>query len=159
VRELIAYSKAWISVRRFLVPFASKDARLDHFDRHRSEFSFQNEKEYEDAAERAIAPMRWFIFSHWEMLAEDIGTTFEQKLRLSNEQGQELLGLEQEFTGEQGKTHHRLVAALPGFPVMGGAGVYRITLHLHKKGEDSWEERGSYPLLVKHSSEPLQLII
>lgn len=37
------------------MPFVSKDARLDHFDRHRSEFSFKNDKEYEEAAEKFMS--------------------------------------------------------------------------------------------------------
>jgi hypothetical protein len=93
------------------------------------------------------------------MLTEDFGVTFEQKVKLSNEQGKELLVSEQEFTGEQGKTHHRVVAVLHGFPVTAGAGQFRLTLHLRKKGDDNWEEAGSYPILVKHSEVPLQLVI
>lgn len=107
-----------------------------------------------DTPEGSAAPLRWFIFSQWEMLSEDVGETFEQDTRLVNEQGKELLAVQQEFTGEPGKFHHRMVAMLPGFPVTGGAGRYRITLNLRKKGSETWEEKGSYPLSVTHVTEP-----
>jgi hypothetical protein len=109
--------------------------------------------------EGTAAPMRWFIFSQWEILPDDIGVTFEQSVKMLNETGKQLFELEQEFRGEDGKPIHRVVIGVPGFPVTGGEGRFSLVISLRKKGENAWEEKGSYPLKVVHSAEPIAVII
>jgi hypothetical protein len=103
-----------------------------------------------DLAPGMHVPMRWFLFCQWEMLAEDTGITFDQKIAMNNGQGVPVMTIEQSFAGEEGKMHSRVIAGAGGFPVV-DAGTYRITASLRKNGETEWVEQGSYPLVVNHA--------
>ncbi len=96
--------------------------------------------------EGAATPMRWFLLSQWEILPEDIGRTFEQRITLSNDQRTPLEGITQ-FTPEQNKILHRLIARLDHFPLI-PSGNYRLKLFLRLAGEQTWQEVSSHPFNV-----------
>ena len=110
----------------------------------------------------AIMPMRWFIFCQWELLPEEAGQIFEQKIDMLDGRGQPLISAEQILTtpdrGAAGitKLHHRVIAGLPGFPMV-DPGIYRIAVSLRKKGDNdpSWRLINSYPLLVGHATQSM----
>jgi hypothetical protein len=99
----------------------------------------------------AATPMKWYIFSEWEINDEDIGVRFDQKISMSGPNGEPVAGIENvsQFVPEQGKTIQRIVALLSHFPLL-PAGRYHLNLSLLKAGEHEWKMKGEYPIAVSY---------
>jgi hypothetical protein len=97
----------------------------------------------------AVAPMRWFVFTNWAISKEDDGKSFDQRIRMVQNE-QTYFDSVQQFELASDKIHHRMIAALYVFPLV-AEGLCEIKLDLRMRDAETWEEIASYPLLIQHT--------
>ncbi len=92
-----------------------------------------------------MVPMRWYIFVQWLTLNDEVGKTFEQRLRFIENPG--FLNNVSEFTVETGSYLQRVISFLPAFPLL-EHGIYDLFLDIRAKGTEEWISVANYPLRV-----------
>jgi hypothetical protein len=97
--------------------------------------------------EKAVAPMRWHIFSLWLMEADDTGRSYEQDFKLTFPSGKTAFKQTIRFT--QTKQFQRVVAQIIGFPVS-ESGEYGLSLHLREAESEIPKVEAYFPLFVAH---------
>ena len=105
--------------------------------------------------ENAGSPMRWFIFSQWEVFPEEVGVTFQQRLQIADD-ARVFYEAFSDFIPEAGKNVHRLIGALSFFPLIPG-GKYRLRLAVRRAGDENpWQDAAEYPLeiIYRHIAVP-----
>ena len=100
----------------------------------------------EEALSDAMVPLRWFFFCDWEMLQEDRGVRFEQRLRMTDGE-KSYLETNQAFTGLERMLHHRVAAVFHAFPLV-PPGTYHFEISIRKVETEDWIVGGSYPIEV-----------
>lgn len=95
-----------------------------------------------------LIPMRWNIFSQFEMEDSDRGKSYSQRITLARFSGDPILQNVQDFDIKREAPLHRMIAALDFFPLL-PSGTYRLRLEV-KSEQDDWREVGSYPLVVNY---------
>ena len=85
----------------------------------------------------AIAPLKWCVFAQWEIMPEETGATFEQRIQFTGENANQLFEGVSEFTTLPEKPIHRVTANFE-YMRLGPAGKYRLKLSWRRKGTEDW---------------------
>lgn len=97
-----------------------------------------------------VAPIKWDVLSLWMRTeGDEPGTVYETRFALVDPTGNAIPGFAAsvEFTFLEGKTNHRVVTTLLGFPIH-PEGRYLVRLWLHEKGEPEGGPVSEFPILV-----------
>ena len=106
-----------------------------------------------DLPPKAVAPLRWYIFTQWEIDESEVGIEYQQRVHMDGFDGTRLLESHLSFTGETGKPIHRTMIGNAGFPIV-PSGRYRLKLSIKAADDNEWTEAGDYPLNVMHAPAP-----
>ncbi len=100
-----------------------------------------------DLPRNAAAPRRWFTFTQWEMFPADVGIEYRQRVVFEDGHGNMPIEAITNFSGEEGKSLHRIVMSNVAFPML-EPGIYRLHLSLQAPGEEIWTEVADYPITI-----------
>lgn len=88
----------------------------------------------------------WYVISVWQQEPGDEGARFEQRVTLTDPDGEVRIEALTEF--ELVKPYHRNMGKIQGFPVFHSPGECTLSVSLRKIGDLTWVQRGTYPLRI-----------
>ena len=94
--------------------------------------------------------MRWFFFCQWEILPEDSGLTYEQRIQLQDESGHSHVDTSTQMLCDAEKIHHRVIAGFGTIPLM-PEGAYKFVVDLRLTDSEEWVNAGSYPMKIAYA--------
>jgi hypothetical protein len=98
--------------------------------------------------------MRWFGFTQYEIVPEDAGKVFEQRLILRSGDGKEYAeSILQLPIADTSKLFMRTIVANPAMPYL-APGIARFHIFLRESGATNWNEMGTYPIQIVHGELP-----
>lgn len=96
----------------------------------------------------STVPIRWFVYSEWEIAPEERGLGFEQRMQLFAGESQDAkIETIAAFMTKPDKSRHRMIGQLQGFPLL-PEGIHRLKLSIRPSGGDEWTPAGDYPFEV-----------